>query len=92
MGNEHEGISPQSRELADGTVHIPMYGFTESFNVSVAAALLLQQAVTRRRQFLSPACGSLPETRIRSLYDDWLRKSVKNSSRILKEHGRGIPR
>ncbi len=41
FGNEHEGISPEMRELADGSFHIPMSGFVESFNVSVAAAITI---------------------------------------------------
>ncbi|MBN2340701.1 MAG: RNA methyltransferase [Deltaproteobacteria bacterium] len=39
FGNESEGITDEMRELADGAFHIPMYGFVESFNVSVAAAI-----------------------------------------------------
>ena len=43
MGNEHEGISPYAREHADGRVMLPMYGFAQSFNISVAAALTFSQ-------------------------------------------------
>ncbi len=89
LGNEHKGVSNESRKLADGSVSIPMFGFTESYNVSVAAALLLQPAVTRRRGFIAPGTGSLSEERTNALYDSWLRKSVKNSARILKEYGDG---
>jgi tRNA (guanosine-2'-O-)-methyltransferase len=39
FGNESAGVSPRMRELADGTFAIPMHGFVESFNVSVAAAI-----------------------------------------------------
>jgi tRNA (guanosine-2'-O-)-methyltransferase len=39
FGNEAEGISREMFELADGAFKIPMYGFVESFNVSVAAAI-----------------------------------------------------
>lgn len=39
FGNESAGISQQMRNLADGAFHIPMFGFVESFNVSVAAAI-----------------------------------------------------
>jgi tRNA (guanosine-2'-O-)-methyltransferase len=39
LGKEHEGISDVALKHCDGLVSIPMYGFTESFNVSVAASL-----------------------------------------------------
>jgi tRNA (guanosine-2'-O-)-methyltransferase len=42
FGTEWKGISDEMKELADGFVKIPMYGFTESFNISVSAALALQ--------------------------------------------------
>ncbi len=41
FGNEKEGISDLVKENADELVNIPMYGFTESFNISVSAALCL---------------------------------------------------
>jgi len=44
FGNEAEGVSKAMRREADGTVIIPISGFTESFNVSVAAALGLYHA------------------------------------------------
>jgi len=44
LGNEHAGVSAEAREAADLAVRIPMRGFAESFNVSVAAALVLQAA------------------------------------------------
>jgi tRNA (guanosine-2'-O-)-methyltransferase len=43
FGNEHEGVSAEMRALADGAFAIPMYGFVESFNVSVAAALSISR-------------------------------------------------
>ena len=41
FGNEADGISEELRELADGAFRIPMYGFVESLNVSVAAAIAI---------------------------------------------------
>ena len=40
LGNEKEGVSDEARALADGGVYIPMAGFTESFNCSVAASMV----------------------------------------------------
>lgn len=44
FGNERDGISDAMREAADADCLIPMDGFTESFNISVAAALALYHA------------------------------------------------
>ncbi len=52
LGNEHEGISPAARDLADGRVVIPMYGFAQSLNISVAAALLFSHVHRVRREQL----------------------------------------
>lgn len=41
LGNEQDGVSTEAIEMADEFINIPMYGFTESFNVSVAAAVCL---------------------------------------------------
>ena len=48
FGNEREGVSDEARALRDGAVYIPMFGFTESLNLSVAAALVMSHAVTDR--------------------------------------------
>lgn len=47
FGTEQSGISDIVREHADGFVKIPMYGFTESFNISVSAAISMH--VIRQR-------------------------------------------
>lgn len=44
FGNEKEGVSQEALELSDGNVLLPMSGFTQSFNISVAAALSFQRA------------------------------------------------
>ena len=48
FGNEHAGISDEARSLADQRVIIPMHGFVESFNISVAAAMALKHACDAR--------------------------------------------
>lgn len=44
FGNEKEGVSDRALEFCDGNILIPMKGFTQSFNISVAAALCFQEA------------------------------------------------
>lgn len=48
MGNEHSGVSPELVADVDGEVYIPMYGMVQSFNVSVASALMLAEASRQR--------------------------------------------
>ncbi|NVK11544.1 MAG: tRNA (guanosine(18)-2'-O)-methyltransferase TrmH [Gammaproteobacteria bacterium] len=48
LGNEKTGVSEDAIELADHCVTIPMYGAVESFNVSVAAAIILSEAERQR--------------------------------------------
>ncbi len=48
FGNEHRGVSDEALALADARYAIPMRGFSQSLNVSVAAAVSLPRAVERR--------------------------------------------
>ena len=48
VGNEHDGASPKLLQLADGVVTIPMRGMVQSLNVSVATAVILEDALRQR--------------------------------------------
>ena len=50
MGNEHRGVDKELAAHADGELYIPMYGMIRSFNVSVAAAVILAEASRQRMQ------------------------------------------
>ncbi len=76
FGNEHRGVSPEMRALADGTFSIPMRGFVESLNISVAAAITLQTLAQDGRPRLAPA-------RQRELLARFLMNSVKNADEII---------
>lgn len=52
FGNEKDGISNFTRENADGTFKIPMQGFAQSFNISVAAALIFFHIHSARERIL----------------------------------------
>lgn len=54
FGNEHAGVSQELRDLADGTYAIPMRGFVQSLNVSVAAAITLFAAMQGRAGNIDP--------------------------------------
>ena len=49
MGSEKDGISDDILELADAKTRIPMFGKTESLNVSVASAVILYEAIRQRQ-------------------------------------------
>ena len=54
LGNEHAGCSAEMIELADGALIVPMVGFVQSLNVSVAAAVILAE-IARQRRTVAPA-------------------------------------
>jgi len=50
MGNEKDGVSDEMKAAADYRIKIPMYGFVQSFNISVAAAISLHHISQKRKQ------------------------------------------
>ena len=48
MGNEHSGVPSELLHVVDSELYIPMYGMIQSFNVSVAAAIILAEASRQR--------------------------------------------
>ena len=49
FGTEEQGLSQEALEAADATLRLPMYGFTQSYNISIAVALTLSRLVERLR-------------------------------------------
>lgn len=83
FGNEKDGASTAATQLADHVMRIPMYGFTESFNISVATAVCLHHLVWRMRQQnvdwrLSPAEREV-------LMHEWVRISTGHRLSALTE-------
>jgi tRNA (guanosine-2'-O-)-methyltransferase len=76
FGTEEEGLSKTVLREADTHVHIPMFGFTQSFNISVSAAICLHELRHRLEQAGTDPGLTAAETR--SVYRLWLRKSLKN--------------
>ena len=81
FGNEHEGPSPETLRVCTGAFRIPMAGFTQSFNVSVAAGIALSQICAGRRAFLGSA-GDLPDEERRALRSRFLRLAAKVARRV----------
>lgn len=84
FGVEKEGVSDYAMENADGFLKIPMVGFTESLNISVAAAIILENLTTRLRQ--SEIDWKLSEFEIKELYQEWIQKSIKNVDKIINHY------
>lgn len=83
MGNELLGISEYALQHADAKVRIPMHGFTESFNISVSAAICLNTLLLKLRQ--SHVNWHLSEEEITDIRLKWFRKMVRRSDIIEKE-------
>ncbi|MBI3991936.1 MAG: RNA methyltransferase [Candidatus Lambdaproteobacteria bacterium] len=95
FGNEHAGVSAEGVAQADDLFHIPMLGFVESFNLSVAAAIcahhLRGEMERRRAADACPERFALCARRRRELYAAWLCHSVRNAERVLAEAGLALP-
>ena len=83
MGNELKGTSPEVVAAADGLVHIPMHGFTESFNVSVSAAICLSGL--RDRMMATDIRWELSDEEKIDLRLRWLRTMVNRSELLERE-------
>ncbi|MFT5336341.1 MAG: tRNA (guanosine-2'-O-)-methyltransferase [Sphingobacteriales bacterium] len=85
MGNESVGISKTVMEEADELVQIPMLGFTESFNLSVATALFFQTFRAKLEKEY-PGDYFLSQDEKNEILLDWMKKTVKSSEAILGFH------
>ena len=83
FGNELEGLSKQTLDLADEYVAIPMYGFVESFNISVSAAVVLYHLTTRLRS--AGIDYHITEDERREILLTWLRRSIGRSEALERE-------
>ncbi len=83
FGNESRGVSDEAVRLADATYAIPMRGFVQSFNVSVAAAISIAKAVERREQERGRH-GDLDEADAAALRERFYVLAVKQRARIAK--------
>ena len=83
FGTERDGLSDIVLDQADAFVRIPMYGFTESYNISVSAALVLHDVVTRLKK--SNVNWRLSEEEVLDKKVDWAVKSIRSGEQILKQ-------
>ncbi|MGC8737073.1 MAG: TrmH family RNA methyltransferase [Candidatus Hydrogenedens sp.] len=82
FGNEHEGVSKEIIHQADESIIIPMYGFTQSFNISVAASIVLYHAFQKRIDLLQ-SNGDLYENEKQILKAIFYWKSLSRAKEIV---------
>jgi tRNA (guanosine-2'-O-)-methyltransferase len=88
FGNELRGISPYALAHCDEKVRIPMFGFTESLNISVSVAICLNTLLSQMHKADRPVY--LSENEKNELKLTWYRKIVRRSELIEKEFLRTI--
>lgn len=74
MGNEHSGVEQDLLNVADGELYIPMYGMIQSFNVSVAAAIILSEAARQREAAGMYGAPRMDAASLQAKMDEWLEK------------------
>lgn len=81
VGNAKLGISDEMRKLADRRYILPMHGMVQSFNLSVALAISMEQLVPRRRAALG-GWGDMPLDRMWALRQKWLEFGQKHADTL----------
>ena len=82
FGTELEGVSDEILDFADETLAIPMFGFTKSFNVSVAAAICMYEL--KQKLIKSGIEYKLSDEKLLELKIRWAKNSIKSSEQILE--------
>ena len=82
FGTELEGVSDEILEFADKTLAIPMYGFTKSFNVSVAAAICMYEL--KQKLMKSGIDYKLSEEKLLEMKIRWTVNSIRSGEELLE--------
>lgn len=82
FGNEGAGLSKEAMENADAFVKIPIYGFTESYNISVSVALCVYHLIGRLKD--SSIGWQLTKDEKEQLLFDYAMKTVRQPQKVLK--------
>ncbi|MDR4989216.1 MAG: RNA methyltransferase [Bacteroidales bacterium] len=84
FGTELKGLTDEAVSMADAFVKIPMEGFTESFNISVSAAICLYHLTPKIRSNVSHWQLSTEEKE--DILLDWLMQSVNRSDSLIRQY------
>lgn len=76
FGNEHDGVSADALAKADGNYLVPMQGYVQSLNVSVAAAISLYDTTTRARHVVPKNDYTIPKPEQKRIFRKWLVQSL----------------
>ncbi len=88
FGTEKEGLSQKAIKEADFTVQLPMYGFTESFNISVSAALFMQKIIDlSEKQSINRFINAEEQ---KKLIAQWILNTVSDPKGIMKNYLKNI--
>jgi len=85
MGNEHAGLTAEARAFCDTEFAIPLYGFSESVNLSVATALVVYTHSTRRRSALGQP-GDLDAARLLELRARYYARDVRGAVAMVRHY------
>lgn len=83
FGTEKEGVTEEILDFADETLAIPMYGFTKSFNVSVAAAICFYDL--KQKLVKADFDYKLSNEKLWDLKVRWAKNSIKSGEEILQK-------
>ena len=88
FGNEREGLSPYALEHADAHLRLPMYGFVESYNISVSVAITLAYVIEKLHRLDVP--WRLSEDERDELLLTWYRRTIDRAERLEQAFLRGL--
>lgn len=84
FGNEYEGLSDYALNTADEKLTLPMYGFTESYNISVTAAICLYNLIGKLRQ--SDVNWNLTDKEKEQITLEWYKGVIKHSDVLERDY------
>ena len=88
FGAEKDGISDYIKQEADGFLKIPMVGFTESLNISVAAAITLNDVTSRLKK--TNVDWQLSDVEKKELYFEWIKNTIKNPNKLTAHYNKEL--
>lgn len=83
FGNEHDGLTSGAVAACDESVRVPMFGMTESFNLSVTVALVASRLAARRREYLGKP-GDLADARREVLRARWFAVGLRGAVQVVE--------
>ncbi len=82
FGSELKGLSQQALDNADEYLKIPIWGFSESLNISVSAAVILHHLTLKMRQ--SNISWGLSDSEKLEILQQWLIRDINNAGKIIE--------